>query len=83
MWKNGLIKRLGLVSKFMKPETEQQIVTIQVLSNISRSKDTQTMKIGQLIEYTMRKNFFRSYTRNMVEKLALDPFIKNQIEHIS
>ena len=67
----------------MKPETEQQIVTIQVLSNISRSKDTQTMKIGQLIEYTMRKNFFRSYTQNMVEKLALDPFIKNQIEHIS
>ena len=39
----------------MVPETGQQIVAIHILSNISRSRDTQTMKIDQLIEYNMRK----------------------------
>ena len=37
----------------MMPETGQ--IAIHILSNISRSKDTQTMKIDQLIEYNMRK----------------------------
>ena len=37
------------------PETGQQIVAIHILPNISRSRDTQTMKIDQLIEYNMRK----------------------------
>ena len=53
MSKNDLIRRLRLVSKFMMPETGQ--IAIHILSNISRSKDTQTMKIDQLIEYNMRK----------------------------
>ena len=55
MSKNDLIRRLRLVSKFMMPETGQQIVAIHILPNISRSRDTQTMKIDQLIEYNMRK----------------------------
>ena len=55
MSKNDLIRRSRLVSKFMMSETGQQIVTIYILPNISRSKDTQTMKIDQLIEYNMRK----------------------------
>ena len=32
-----------------------QTIAIHILSNISQSKGTQTMKIGQLIEYN--KNF--------------------------
>ena len=36
----------------------QQIITIHILSNISRSKDNHTMKFGQLIEYKMRNIFF-------------------------
>ena len=36
----------------------RRIIAIHILSNISRSKDNQTMKFGQLIEYNMR-NIFR------------------------
>ena len=33
----------------MTPQTGQQIITIYILPNISRSKDNQAMKYGQLI----------------------------------
>ena len=38
----------------MTSQTGQQIIQINILPNISRSKDNQTMKSGQLIEYNMR-----------------------------
>ena len=38
----------------MTSQTGLQIITIQVLPNISRSKNNQAMKFGQLIEYNMR-----------------------------
>ena len=41
----------------MTPPTGQQIFTIHVLSKISKSKDNHTMKLGQSIEYKMRKIF--------------------------
>ena len=41
----------------MTSPTGQQIFTIHVLSKISKSKDKQTMKSGQSIEYKM-KNIF-------------------------
>ena len=42
----------------------QQIITIHILSNISRSKDNHTMKFGQLIEYNMRNiSVEKSYTK--------------------
>ena len=34
----------------MTSQTGQQIITIQILPNISRSKGNQTMKFGQLID---------------------------------
>ena len=37
----------------MTSQIRQQITAIHILSNISRSKDAQTMKFGQLIEYKM------------------------------
>ena len=48
----------------MTSQTGQQIITIHILPNNSRSKDSQTMKFGQKIEYNMR-NVFReqSYTK--------------------
>ena len=36
----------------------QQTIEIDKLPNISRSKDNQRMKLGQLIEYHKRNNFF-------------------------
>ena len=36
------------------------------------------MKLGQLIEYSMRNIFLKNNTQNMVEKLFPDPLLKNQ-----
>ena len=41
----------------MTPQPGQQTITTLMLPNISRSKDNQTMKFGQLIEYN-KKDFF-------------------------
>ena len=51
-------------------------VVIHILPNISRSKDNQTMKCGQLIECNMRNiSNKKNHTQNEVEKLAPDPFL--------
>ena len=42
----------------MSPPDLQTIAT-HILLNISRSKDNQTMKLGQLIEYNKRNNFLQ------------------------
>ena len=41
----------------MASQTRQQIITIHILHDISRSKDNQTMKFGQLIENNIKKYF--------------------------
>ena len=46
-----------LLSKFMTASTGKQKITIHILSNISKGKDDQKMKFGQLIEYSMRNIF--------------------------
>ena len=63
MYKNGLTIRLRLIPKFMTSQTGQQIMTIHVLPNISRSKDNQTMKYGPLIWYNMRSIFLQKLCR--------------------
>ena len=57
--KIDLIKKLRLVLKFMTPSSLKQIITIHILPNISRSKDKQTMKFGQLMQYNVKNNFLR------------------------
>ena len=44
-----------------------------ILANISRSKDNQAIKSGQLIEYSMRNIFLKIHTSNMVKVLLPDP----------
>ena len=45
-------------------QTGQQIVTIQKLSDISRSKGNLAMKSGQLIKYDIRSSFLKKlYTK--------------------
>ena len=51
----------------------KQAIVIHILPNISRSKDNQTMKFGQPIEYNMRKIFLKK-----IKKLLPDTFIKNR-----
>ena len=36
------------------------------------------MKLSYLMEYNMRNVFLKSQTRNMIEKLVPDLFLKNQ-----
>ena len=62
--KNGLIRKIRLIFKFMTLQSGKQIIVMHILPNISRRKDHQTMKLGQLIEYNMRNNFLgKSYTK--------------------
>ena len=60
----------------MMSQNGQQIITMHILLNISRSKDNQTMKFDRFIEYGMRIIFLEKHTQIWVEKLVPDPFIK-------
>ena len=56
------MRKLWLVSKFMTSQTKQQVITINIFPNISRSKGNQTMKFSLLIDYNMRNIFLeKSY----------------------
>ena len=47
MQKNDLIRNLSSISKLMTSQTRQQITTIHILPNKSRSKVNQAMKLDQ------------------------------------
>ena len=48
----------------MTSQAGYQAIAIHILPNISRRKDKQAMKFGQLIEYNMRNIFVKkSYTK--------------------
>ena len=60
----------------MSSQPEKHKIAIHVLPYIWRSKDSQTMKIGQLIEYNIRNIFpEKSYTK-FVGETILRPFSK-------
>ena len=58
----------------MTSQCEQQIITIQILTNISRRKENQAMKFGQLIEY-VRNIFFKNHAENEAGRLIPDLFL--------
>ena len=58
--KNGLTRKVRLISKFMKSQPAQQTIAMHILPNISRSKGNQTMKFGQLIEHNTRNTFLEN-----------------------
>ena len=75
MYKNGLIRKIRIISKFM--------MSRHVLSNISRSKGNRTMKFGQLVVYNMGNNFVqKSYTKCGGENIPR-PFSKKSKLSIS
>ena len=49
MPKNGFIRTVMLISKFMASQSKKQKITKQILLNISRSKGNQALKFNQLI----------------------------------
>ena len=74
---NGFIGRLRLDSQFMTSHTEQQIITIKILHNISRSKDNQAMKFGQLIKKVVSRNQAENEVAKLVSGLFL--FLKKSL----
>ena len=48
----------------MAPQPGTQTVSIHILPNVSQSKENQTMRCGQLIEYNKKNIFFRNSTEN-------------------
>ena len=45
----------------MTSQPGYKTIAIHILTNISRSKDNQAMKFGQLIEYNLRNIFLKKY----------------------
>ena len=45
-----MIRKTSLILKFLTPKPGKKTIGIQILRNISRSKESQTMKLGQLVE---------------------------------
>ena len=45
----------------MTLQTEEQTIAVHILPDISKSKGNQTMKLGQLIKYDMRKFFLTNH----------------------
>ena len=62
--KNGLIRKVWLISKliFDVSQTRQQIITRNILPNISRSKCNKGMKFAQL-KYRVRNIFLQKPCR--------------------
>ena len=64
VWKNGLIRKISLISKFVTSQHGYQRIAIHILTNISRSKGNQAMKYCQLTEYNMKNIFLeKSYAK--------------------
>ena len=62
----------------MTSQLGKQTIAIHILPSISRSKDNQAMKYGQLIEYNMRNILLeKSYTK-CGGGTSPTPFSKNQ-----
>ena len=52
-----------------------QIIEIHISSSISQSKDNQTMKFYQLIEYDKKNIFLTNYAENKARRLVSDLFL--------
>ena len=64
MQKDGLIRKIGLISKLMTSQSGKQKIAIRMQPKFSISKYNQTIKSRQLIEYSTRNIFLRkSFTK--------------------
>ena len=51
----------------------EQTVVIHILANISRSKANQTMKLGYLIDYNLKKIFIKKLNTKYSRKISARP----------
>ena len=74
-----MIRKLGLIPTFMTSQTGQQIITIHLLSKISKCKSNYAMKLGQSVEYSMRNIFLeKSSAKCDVEASCRPLYLTNQ-----
>ena len=83
MQKNGLIMKIRSATKFMTSQPRKQTIAIHILQYISRNKDKQTMKFGQLIECNMRNIFFQKSYIKCAGDTSPRPFSKKSKLSIS
>ena len=50
-----------------------QTITIQILPNISKTKDSQAMKFGQLLEHNKRNIFLQKSCRKLDREASFGP----------
>ena len=74
MYKNGLIRKISLISKFTTLQHGKQVIAIHIFFRISQSKGNQAMEWGQLIEYYIRKMFLEKPYTKCGEKGIPRPF---------
>ena len=67
----------------MTSQPGYKIIAIHILLNISRRKENQAMKLGQLIEYNLRNIFLEKSYTNYVGKTIPRPFSKKSKLSIS
>ena len=58
--------------KLMTSQPGWQTITTHTLPNISRIKDNQPMKFGQVIDYSCRNNFLQISCRKWGREASLD-----------
>ena len=71
------MRKIRSTSNSMTSQPGQQTIAIHLLTNISRSKGNQAMKLGQLIECNTKNIFLKNDTENVKEKLLPVFFLKN------
>ena len=76
MYKNSLIRKIRLISKLMMSQPGKQTIATHTLLNNSRSKDNQTIKLCQLIEYDVRNIFLEKSYIKWVGETILRPLHK-------
>ena len=59
----------------MTSQTEKQTIPINILLDISKSKNNQTMKFGQVIEYNVRNISFQKSCRKWKRETNSDLFL--------
>ena len=78
-----MIRKIRLISKFVKSQPGKQTIAIYILPNISRRKGSQTVKFGQSIEYRMRNIFLeKSYTKSGGETIPIPFFKKSKLSNL-
>ena len=67
----------------MTPKTGQQVITIHISLDISKSNGNQAMKLDHLLEYNMKNIFIEKlYTECGREFIPRPHFLKIKIVHV-